>query len=168
MSYRATRHPLLVEGTVIGILVAFFVIPGLWFAVLGDATLLVIGLVLTVPISLWLLWFLVVELRLDGGELRWFTALRSGRIPLDELTAVRASRSNVMTKLAVPTVRLQPRGADAVFEATGGRSVSVSAHKGLVPFLQALAAGRPGLSIDVPARWERLEHWPGRSHFDPR
>ena len=99
----------------------------------------------------WFLFRIAVSLRLEDRELVWDAPLRSGRIAVGDVVAVRPMRfaSNV-----------------EVFEQRGGRPVMVMVTKGLSDFLAELSKLNPNLPVRLGWQSRLAERLPGRSRLD--
>jgi hypothetical protein len=113
-------------------------VPG-WFVLLGVAVMAWIEYLLLVRTS--------YEIEVYQGILTWKAILRSGSVPVADVTAVRPYR------LAYGI---------GVFELSSGRPILVRVRKGFRDLCVALAAQQPGLRLDRNLGWltERLP-WPG-------
>jgi len=146
-------------------------ITGRWFllgmfAIFGVVALVLLGAVLTGGVdgplvgfsvlwigvlgwnAYWWLFRLAVAVRLDGDVLRWEAPLRSGSIPLGDLTDV-----HPMPLLS----------SVEVFERRAGRPVLIMATKGLSAFLDQLSVARPDLAVRLGWHGRLAERLPGWS-----
>ena len=98
----------------------------------------------------WWLFRIAAELRIEGSDLCWWTPLRSGRVPLAEVTEIRPwpLASNV-----------------GVFRLTTGPSVIVIATKGFRAFTDEIARIRPDLPVRLGWQARLAERLPGWNRF---
>ena len=83
------------------------------------------------------------------GPLRWRAPLRSGELPLTELTRIRA---------------IGP-GASGFLDQAVGPRMRVYVRKGFTDFTGALVAARPDQAVRIGFGARLVERWPGRSAF---